>query len=103
MLNTIELVRLNLHLRKDHIHRLSVIASRLAKRKGRDTRLAEAIELALIAGCAWSDCDLLDLARPDHEQPSWLRLGAVIRKHYGINHTTLKRRVIEGNRTGSPR
>lgn len=101
-MNTIELVRLNLHLRKDHLNRLSVIAEGLAKRKGRPTRLAEAIELALTAGCAWGDPDLLDLARPDHEQPCWLALGPVVRKRHGTNNALISRRHGGSNRTGGP-
>jgi len=79
MLNNIQLVRLNLHLRQDHLNRLTRIAGGLNRRKGRPTRLAEAIELALAAGLAWSDSDLLDLAVPDRQQPHWRALGPIVR------------------------
>lgn len=74
-----KLARLNLHLRSDHISRLSSLADKIAQRKGRETRLAEALELALDAGLTWSDSDLLDCLRSDTEQPRWLALGPVIR------------------------
>ncbi len=100
MLNNNQLVRLNLHLRQDHLNRLTVLADGLARRKGRYTRLAEAIELVLTAGCVWSDYDLLDLARPDHEQPSWLALGIVARKHSINGGPITKRLNDESNRSG---
>jgi len=77
--NIPKLVRLNLHLRPDHIDRLSSLADEIAQRKGRETRLAEALELALDAGLTWTDSDLLDCLRSDTEQPRWLALGPVIR------------------------
>lgn len=81
-MNTIntKLVRLNLHLRPDHLDRLTALARALAKKKCRDTRLAEAIELALTAGLSWEDDDLLDLARSDREEPRWLALGPIVRQ-----------------------
>lgn len=48
-----KLVRLNLHLRPDHLDRLTILACALGKKKCRDTRLAEAMELALTAGLSW--------------------------------------------------
>uniref|UniRef100_A4Y096 Uncharacterized protein n=1 Tax=Ectopseudomonas mendocina (strain ymp) TaxID=399739 RepID=A4Y096_ECTM1 len=74
-----KLVRFNLHMRRDHVQRLAQLADRLAKKKGRDVRLAEAIELALVAGLHWEDADLLDLAIPDHAAPYWLQVGPVSR------------------------
>ncbi len=74
-----KLIRLNLHLRPEHLDRLSTLASALGKRKGRDTRLAEALELTLIVGLSWLDHDLLDLAQPDKEEPHWLALGPIVR------------------------
>lgn len=74
-----KLVRLNLHLRPEHLDRLTALACTLGKKKCRDTRLAEAIELALTAGLAWDDSDLLDLAKPDREEPQWLGLGPIVR------------------------
>ena len=74
-----KLVRLNLHLRPEHLDRLTTLASALGKLKGRDTRLAEALELALIAGLSWLDRDLLDLFRPDKGEPRWLALGPIVR------------------------
>lgn len=99
MLNNVQLVRLNLHLRQDHLNRLAVLAGGLARRKGRCTRLAEAIELVLTAGCAWSDYDLLDLARPDHEEPCWLALGIVPSKHLANVDLITKRCHDESNRS----
>lgn len=79
MNTTTKLVRLNLHLRPDHIDRLTTLACALGKKKCRDTRLAEAMELALTAGLSWEDDDLLDLARSDREEPRWLALGPIVR------------------------
>ncbi|MDH0704655.1 hypothetical protein ACIGKM_09200 [Ectopseudomonas toyotomiensis] len=75
-----KLVRLNLHLRPDHLDRLTTLACALSKKKCRDTRLAEAMELALTAGLSWEDDDLLDLARSDREEPRWLALGPIARQ-----------------------
>lgn len=74
-----KLVRLNLHLRPDHLDRLTTLACALGKKKCRDTRLAEAMELALTAGLSWEDDDLLGLARSDREEPRWLALGPILR------------------------
>lgn len=73
------LVRFNLHMRRDHVRRLAQLARLLAKKKGRDVRLAEAIELALVAGLHWEDADLMGLAIPDHTAPYWLQVGPVSR------------------------
>lgn len=73
------LVRFNLHIRRDHVQRLAQLAQLLVKKKGRDVRLAEAIELALLAGLHWKDADLLDLAIPDNAAPYWLQVGPVRR------------------------
>ena len=78
-MNTTKLVRLNLHLRPDHLDRLTTLACALGKKKCRDTRLAEAMELALTAGLSWEDDDLLGLARSDREEPRWLALGSIVR------------------------
>lgn len=69
------LVRFHVHLRRDHVQRLTGIASALSRRKGRSVRLGEALELSLAAGHTWSDTDLLDLAPPDKDAPHWLQLG----------------------------
>lgn len=74
-----KLVRLNLHLRPDHLDRLTSLACALGRKKCRDTRLAEAMELALTAGLSWDDRDLLDLAKTDRDEPRWLALGPVVR------------------------
>ena len=79
MKSNTKLVRLNMHLRPDHIAKLTSLASKIAERKGRETRLAEALEVALDAGLTWTDRDLLDCVRSDSEQPRWLALGPVIR------------------------
>lgn len=73
------LVRFNIHMRRDHVQRLAQLADHLAKKKGRDVRLAESLELALVAGLHWEDVDLLDLSVPDHTAPYWLQVGPVRR------------------------
>lgn len=73
------LVRFNLHIRRDHVQRLAQLAQLLVKKKGRDVRLSEAIELALVAGLHWKDTDLLDLVIPDHAASHWLQVGPVSR------------------------
>lgn len=80
MNTTNKLVRLNLHLRPDHLDRLTTLACALGRRKCRDTRLAEAMELALTAGLSWEDDDLLDLTKTDREEPQWVALGPIVRK-----------------------
>lgn len=77
------LVRFHIHLRRDHTQRLTQLANALARKKGRDVRLGEALELTLTAGFAWDDYDLLDLAPTDRESPHWRLLGPVNR-HGGI-------------------
>jgi hypothetical protein len=80
MKNTpLPLVRLNLHLRTDYLDRLAALAKKISGRKGRETRLAEALELTLTAGLNWTDTDLLGLLRSDAEQPHWLALGPIFR------------------------
>lgn len=79
MKNITKLVRLNLHIRPDHLDRLTTLAYALGKKKCREVRLAEALELALTAALAWDDHDLLDLAKPDSEAPCWLALGPIVR------------------------
>lgn len=76
---TTRLVRLNLHLRPDHMDRLTHLATAIGKRKCRDARFAEAMELALTAGLDWDDHDLLDLTKSDQEDPKWLALGPIVR------------------------
>jgi hypothetical protein len=73
------LVRLNLHLRPDHLDRLTHLAIAVGKKQCRDARLAEAMDLALTAGLTWDDSDLLDLVKPDREDPKWLALGPIVR------------------------
>ncbi|MCH7418443.1 hypothetical protein [Pseudomonas mosselii] len=80
MNTTNKLVRLNLHLRPDHLDRLTTLACALGRRKCRDTRLAEAMELALTAGLSWADDDLLYLTKTDREEPQWVALGPIVRK-----------------------
>ncbi|MFK3771669.1 hypothetical protein [Pseudomonas sp. NPDC089406] len=80
MTTTTNLVRLNLHLRPEHLDRLTTLACALSRRKCRDTRLAEAMELALTAGLSWADDDLLDLTKTDREEPQWVALGPIVRK-----------------------
>lgn len=79
MKQPVRLVRLNLHLRADHLARLTCLATAISRRKGRETRLAEALELALVTGLTWSDADMLDLIKSDLEAPCWLALGPVVR------------------------
>ena len=73
------LVRLTQHLRKDHLDRLTHLANAISKRKRRDTRLAEALELALVSGLTWTDADMLDLLLPDREAPYWRSMGPIVR------------------------
>lgn len=77
MKQPMRLVRLNLHLRADHTDRLTNLASAISRRKRRDTRLAEALELALVTGLTWSEADMLDLLKSDLEAPYWRTLGSV--------------------------
>lgn len=86
MNTTNKLVRLNLHLRPEHLDRLTTLACALTKKKCRDTCLAEAMGLALTAGLSWEDDDLLDLARSDREEPRWLALGPIVRR---TNYTSI--------------
>lgn len=79
MLNITQLVRLNLHLRPDHLNRLANLGYALGKKKCREVRLAEAIELVLTAGLDWKDHDLLELSKSDREEPCWLALGPIVR------------------------
>lgn len=79
MKQPMRLVRLNLHLRADHLDRLTCLATAISRRKGRDTRLAEALELALVSGLTWTDTDMLDLLQPDREAPYWKALGPIVR------------------------
>ncbi len=79
MKQPMRLVRLNLHLRADHLDRLTHLASAISRRKGRDTRLAEAMELALVSGFTWTDVDMLGLLKSDLEAPYWRALGPVVR------------------------
>ena len=79
MKRPMRLVRLNLHLRADHLDRLTHLANAISRRKGRDTRLAEALELALVSGLTWADVDMLELLLPDREAPYWLALGPIVR------------------------
>lgn len=78
-ITTPRLVRLNLHLRPDHLDRLTTLAGTLGKKKCREVRLAEAMELALTAGLDWEDRDLLGLSKSDREEPRWIALGPVVR------------------------
>jgi len=78
------LVRFNLHMRRDHVTRLTTLARAISKRKGRDTRLGEALELALVAGLNWSDAELLDLASTDRDAPHWLALGPIVRQQLTV-------------------
>lgn len=79
MKQPMRLVRLNLHLRADHLDRLTNLASAISRRKGRNTRLAEALELALVSGLTWTDTDMLDLLQPDREASYWKALGPIVR------------------------
>lgn len=76
---TQKLVRLNMHLSPEHLDRLTSLAQALGRRKRRDTRLAEAMDLVLTAGLAWRNGDLLDLAKTDREEPRWAALGPIVR------------------------
>ena len=73
------LVRFHVHMRQDHATQLVALTDALAKLKGRDARLGEALELALVAGLSTPHADLLALAQDDKEAPYWLQLGPVNR------------------------
>lgn len=73
------LVRFHVHMRRDHATQLVALANALAEHKGRDTRLGEALELALAAGLSNPAADLLALAKDDKSAPHWLQLGPVNR------------------------
>lgn len=73
------LVRFHIHMRRDHATELVKLANALAQMKGRDTRLGEALELALVAGLSTPFGDLLMLAQNDKSAPHWLQLGPVNR------------------------
>lgn len=79
MKQPMRLVRLNLHLRADHLDRLTHLARAISRRKGRDTRIAEALELAMVSGLTWNNADILDLLQPDWEAPYWQALGPIAR------------------------
>lgn len=79
MKQPVRLVRLNLHLRADHLDRLTGLASAISRRKGRNTRLAEALELALVSGLTWTDADMLDLLQPDKEITYWRAMPPIVR------------------------
>lgn len=73
------LVRFHIHMLRNQATQLVDLANALAKRKGRDTRLGEALELALVAGLSNSLADLLELAQDDKDAPHWLELGPINR------------------------
>ena len=73
------LVRFHVHMLRDHATQLVALANDLAKQKGRDTRLGEALELALFAGLSTPRADLLALAQNDKDAPHWLQLGPINR------------------------
>jgi hypothetical protein len=66
-------------MRRDHATQLVTLANALAELKGRDTRLGEALELALVAGLSKPLADLLALSEDDKSAPHWLQLGPVNR------------------------
>lgn len=74
------LVRFHIHMRREHVRRLVQLANALARKKRRDVRLGEALELVINATRSWSSHDLLDLAPVDHDATHWLQLGPVNRK-----------------------
>lgn len=74
------LVRFHVHMRRDHVRRLIQLANALARKKRRDVRLGEALELVISATRSWSSPDLLDLAPVDNDAPHWLQLGPVNRQ-----------------------
>lgn len=73
------LVRFHIHMRRDHATQLVALAEKLAKFKGRDTRLGEALELALKVALGQSLEQLLATAESDSEGTPWLALGPVNR------------------------
>lgn len=79
MKQPMRLVRLNLHLRADHLDRLTNLASTINRRKGSNTQFAEELELALLTGLTLTSADMLHLQRPYWETPYWRALGAILR------------------------
>jgi hypothetical protein len=79
MEHTSPLMQFNLHIHNDHLDQLTRLATAISKRKGCDTRLAEALELALVAGLSWTDQDLLDLLKPDREARHLCAPGPIVR------------------------
>ena len=75
----LELVRFHIHMRRDHVTQLVAIAEDLAKLKGRDTRLGEALELALMSALKRGTDQLLQHAQSDTETPYWLALSSLDR------------------------
>jgi hypothetical protein len=73
------LVRFRIHMRRDHAAQLVALADALAALKGRDTRLGEALELALKAALAMDREQLLRLSEADTATSHWLQLGPVHR------------------------
>jgi hypothetical protein len=73
------IVRFHIHMRRDHASQLVALAEELAKLKGRDTRLGEALELALTAGLSGNLEQLLATAQSDTPASPWLALGHVNR------------------------
>lgn len=74
-----ELVRFHIHIRRDHVTQLVSIADELAKLKGRDTHLGEALELALMSALKQGTEQLLEHAESDNDAPYWLALSRVVR------------------------
>jgi hypothetical protein len=69
------LVRFNLHLERPHVDRLVSLARQLAKLKGRDVRLGEALALVLATALAAPDEALLAAAPTDEQAMHWLKVG----------------------------
>lgn len=74
-----ELVRFHIHMRRDHVTQLVALAEELAELKGRDTRLGEALELALMSALSSGTARLLQHAKSDRATPYWLALSRVKR------------------------
>lgn len=69
------LVRFNMHLERPHVSRLVSLARQLAKLKGRDVRLGEALALVLETALSVPDEALLAKAPSDEQAKHWLKVG----------------------------
>lgn len=68
------LVRLNIHINRKQVPRLTTLAERISEHKRRGVRLGEALELVLSYASRISDDELLQRLSPDEQCQDWLSL-----------------------------